>query len=52
MPVIDPEKFSLKRAAWAYGVSKRGSAEEAELLVVLIAKVRELNERPKPKKRR
>ena len=39
MPIVDPEKYSLKRAAWAYGVAKRGSIEEAELLQVLIAKV-------------
>ena len=38
--VADPEKYTLKRAAWAYGCAAKGSAIEAALLDVLITRVR------------
>ncbi len=37
--LADPEKCSLKRAAWAYGCALKGSDVEAELLEVLVRKV-------------
>ncbi len=36
----DPEAASLKRVAWAYGCSKKGSDEEAALLAILLSKAK------------
>lgn len=34
-----PEQASLKRVAWAYGCSKVGSEDEAQLLRLMCAKI-------------
>ena len=34
--------WSLKRLAWAYGCSKKGSEEESRLLAALLEKCREV----------
>lgn len=36
---INPNTASLKRIAWAYGCSKKGSDEEKQLLAVLVARI-------------
>src|SRR5882762_3104823 len=38
--IADPDKYTLKRAAWAYGCAAKGSEIEAALLAVLIEKTR------------
>lgn len=36
---INPNMASLKRLAWMYGCSKKGSDEEKQLLAVLVARI-------------
>ncbi len=38
--ITNPDIASLKRVAWAYGCSKKGSDEEAALLAILLAKAK------------
>ena len=38
------ENWSLKRAAWAFGCSKKGTKEHQALKLVLIALVRDLDQ--------
>lgn len=35
----NPDEASLKRVAWAYGCSRRGSEEEEKLLAILRTKL-------------
>lgn len=39
----DPSSVSTKRLAWAYGCSHKGSEAEAELLAMLVARIREMS---------
>jgi len=38
--ITNPDGASLKRVAWAYGCSKKDSAEECQLHDILVAKVK------------
>jgi len=38
--ITNPDKCSIKRAAWAYGCSKNGSEEERQLLDILVSKIK------------
>ncbi len=38
--LTNPDRASLKRVAWAYGCSKKGSDEERQLFDILVDKAR------------
>jgi len=38
--LANPDSYSLKRVAWAYGCAKKGSDDEAKLLEVLVARIK------------
>lgn len=40
--LIDPESSSVKRLAWAYGCSPKGSDVEAQLLELLVARIKRI----------
>jgi hypothetical protein len=41
LAIIADPKCSLKRLAWAYGCSRKGSDEEREPLAILLKRARE-----------
>lgn len=43
---VNPDGASIKKLAWAYGCAKRGSDEERQLLELLVARVRKLEQLP------